>query len=243
MEIANRNRKACPPVFGITCLTRAKRALHRNDRPQKRLRGATCNGVNNDNIESRGRGDPCVRARQPRTGAATLQPAIARSEFYQTPLPEPGTGTSIWWQYHVRPLRIRPTGRTYQDRNWREVTPWTITAASAGDVAAGVVVGAVGRRCHRHLPIGGQRHLHDATVLSVSPARFRGEDGRRHPAVGSANRVRKGAGKAHLLHAGARKRFCWVWALCDQVIRAAEIGPSGGYSPPRRRFNRRVSSG
>ena len=136
----------------------------------------------NDKIRnSRRRRDPCVRARQPRIGAGGhLQSWLLRAVLSKRQLPEPGTGKPLHGGGYQRQAY---QDQAYQDRTWRNsYNRWDDNSGFwPGDVAAGVVGGAVGTAAAvAAYPIGGEEYARRNGFVCVPGTLFRGEDGRRH---------------------------------------------------------------
>ena len=95
-------------------------------------------------------------------------------------MPEPGTGKSVYAAAtSVRPIGIRPI----RDRAWRNsYNRWDDNSGFwPGDVAAGVVGGAVGTAAAiATSPAGGEEYARRNGFVCIPGTWFRGEDGRRH---------------------------------------------------------------
>jgi hypothetical protein len=78
-------------------------------------------------------------------------------------------------------LRSSASRRSYQDRTWRDsYNRWDANSGFwPGDVAAGVVGGAVGTAAAT-APIGGEAYARRNGFACIPGTWFRGEDGRRH---------------------------------------------------------------
>ena len=112
--------------------------------------------------------------------------------------------------------------RTYQDRAWRDsYNRWDDNGGFwPGDVAAGVVGGAVGTAAAiATSPIGGDEYARRNGFVCAPGTWFRGEDGRQASLPVGRLRIAfgKGGWKGRLFHAGAMKAVLWVLALCGQV--------------------------
>ena len=95
-------------------------------------------------------------------------------------MPEPGTGKPLHrGSYQRQTYR----DRAYQDRAWRDsYNRWDDNDGFwPGDVAAGVVGGAVGTAAAiATYPLGGEDYARRNGFVCVPGTLFRGEDGRRH---------------------------------------------------------------
>ena len=211
------------------------RTEHRNDG----RRGAyppTATESTHDKIQnSRRRSDPCVRARQPRNGAGSRStiPAIARSSI-QTPIARTGDREApTAAATSVRPIAIRPigiaTGRT-------ATTALTKSGFWPGDVAAGVVGGAVGTAAAIAASPSAARNTPAATGLSASPApcsAARTAGGISASKAVRESRSEKAAGKAAFSMRERSKRFLRFWPFATKSdIRAAEDRTKGGIFHP-----------
>ena len=95
-------------------------------------------------------------------------------------MPEPGTGKSLLsGSYQRQAYR----DQAYRDRTWRDsYNRWDDNSSFwPGDVAAGVVGGAVGTAAAiATSPIGGEEYARRNGFVCIPGTLFRGEDGRRH---------------------------------------------------------------
>ena len=112
--------------------------------------------------------------------------------------------------------------QAYQDRTWRNSYNRQDDNSGfwPGDVAAGVVGGAVGTAAAiATSPIGGEEYARRNGFVCVPGSWFRGEDGRQASLPVGWLRIAfgKGGWKSRLFHAGAIKAVLEVLALCDQV--------------------------
>ena len=86
--------------------------------------------------------------------------------------------------YYAAATSVRPIGdQAYQDRAWRDsYNRWDDNSGFwPGDVAAGVVGGAVGTAAAiATSPIGGEEYARRNGFVCIPGTWFRGEDGRRH---------------------------------------------------------------
>ena len=130
---------------------------------------------------SRRRGDPCVRARQPRNGAAShLQPGYCAQFYPNANCQNRGPGSPYYGGSYQRQTY---RDQAYQDRTWRNsYNRWDDNSGFwPGDVAAGVVGGTVGTAAAiATSPIGGDEYARRNGFVCVPGTWFRGEDGRRH---------------------------------------------------------------
>jgi hypothetical protein len=99
-----------------------------------------------------------------------------RAILSQRQLPEQRTGKPLW-----RQLPASGLSGAYQDRTWRDsYNRWDDNSGfRPGDVAAGVVGGAVGTAAAT-APIGGEAYARRNGFVCIPGTWFRGEDGRRH---------------------------------------------------------------